>query len=80
MVDLVAHENIGVNERLSKTERYALASVLHNACVIENTKMNILSAVAEMCESLKRIIYDGTDEELATPMILPIDRMDGITE
>jgi CRISP-associated protein Cas1 len=80
MVDLVAHENIGTNERLTKAERYAMAGVLHNACIIKNVKMNALSAVVEMCESLKRIIYDGINESLALPRILPIERMEGITE
>ncbi len=80
MVDLVAIEHLGTNERLNKAERRALACVLHNACMVGGTKMNILSAITEMCESLKRILYDGSDEDLQLPVILPIERMDGITE
>ena len=72
MVDLVAHENIGSNERLTKSERYSLAGVLYNACIVNGTKINILTAITEMCESLKRIIYDNSDEQLKLPAILPI--------
>lgn len=42
MVDLVAHENIGSNEKLSKTERSSLAHVLHNSCIVNGTKVNVI--------------------------------------
>lgn len=80
IVDLVAHDNIGSNERLSKSERYALAHVLHNACVVNGIKENLLSAIEHMAESYKRILLHETDEELILPTILPIESMEGITE
>ena len=80
MVDLVAHKNIGANERLTKAERYFLAGTLYNACIINGTKINILTAITEMCKSLKRIIYDDSDEQLRLPTILPIERIEGVTE
>ena len=80
MVDLVAHENIGPNERLTKAERYAMAGVLYNACIVDGANVNVLTAITEMCESLKRIICDGSDEQLKLPTILPIERLDGVTE
>ena len=80
MVDQVAFYNMGANEKLSKAERRELAHVLHNACMLDGVKMNILSAIDEMCESLKRIILDKSDEELKLPVILPIESMEGITE
>lgn len=73
-------ENIGSNLRLSKTERYEIAHVLHNACMINDIKVNILTAIDMMCESLKRIILEKTEEQLMLPLILPIESMEGITE
>ena len=80
MVDQVAFFNIGSNEQLNKAERRELAHVLHNACMLDGVKMNMLSAIDEMCESLKRIILDKSDEELKLPVILPIESMEEITE
>lgn len=80
MVDLVAHKNIGSNVQLTKTERREIAHVLHNACMIDGAKVNIISAVEIMCESLKRIILDKSDEKLKLPTILPIESLEGITE
>ena len=62
------------------SERYSLAGVLYNACIVNGTKINILTAITEMCESLKCIIYDNSDEQLKLPAILPIERIDGVTE
>lgn len=62
MVDLLAHENIGTNEKLSKSERQALAHVLHNACIVDGTKINILSAIELMSESYKRILMQESEE------------------
>ena len=80
IVDLVAHENIDSNVRLSKEERRELAHVLHNACVVDGIKVNVLSAIDMMVESLKRIILGNTTESLKLPLILPIESMEGITE
>ena len=44
-MDLVAHENIGSNEKLSKTERKNLAHVLYNACIVGGTKVNVITAI-----------------------------------
>lgn len=80
MVDLVAHENIGSNVQLSRQERKNLAHVLHNACIVDGTKVNIMSAIEIMAESLKRIILDNSNELLKLPIIIPIEEMEGITE
>ena len=80
IVDLIAHENIGTNVQLSKQERRELAKVLHNACIIDGVKMNVLSAIDMMVESLKRIILDNVTEDLKLPVIIPIENMEGITE
>lgn len=80
IVDLVAHDNIGSNIRLSKTERRELAHVLHNACIVDGIKVNVMSAIDIMVESLKRIILENTTEKLKLPVIIPIEAMEGIAE
>ena len=80
MVDLVAHENIGSNLKLTKVERQNIAHVLHNACIVDEKKVNLLSAIDLTIESLKRILLKETDEELKLPRIIPIESMEGITE
>ena len=57
-----------------------LAHVLYNACSIDGVKVNVISAIDIMVESLKRIILDASTEDLKLPMILPIESMEGITE
>lgn len=64
MVDLVAHKNIGANVKLSKSERRELAHVLHNACIVDGVKVNILVAIEMMVESLKRIVLEDSKEKL----------------
>ncbi len=80
MVDQVAYYNIGPNERLNKAERKDLSGVLYNACLMNGTKVNLLSAIELMSESLKRIILDGSLEEFQLPTILAMEKMEDITE
>ena len=80
MVDIVAHDNIGSSIQPSKNERREITHVLHNACMIDGVKVNVMSAIDMMVESLKRIILDNRDEKLILPTVLPIESMEGITE
>ena len=80
MVDIVAHNNIGSNVQLSKIERREIAHVLHNACMIDGVKVNVMSAIDMMVESLKRIMLDNSSEKLMLPIVLPVESMEGITE
>ena len=80
MVDLIAHQSIGANLRLTKTERKTIAHVLYNACMVDGIKMNIMSAIDTMVESLKRIILNESTEMMKLPMVLPIESMESITE
>ena len=57
-----------------------MAHVLHNACIVDGVKVNVMSAIDIMVESLKRIILGDSIEKLKLPMILPIESMEGITE
>jgi len=80
IVDLTAHDNIGSNIFLTKKERNELAYVLHNACSLSGVKMNVMAAVEQTCESLKRIILENSAEALKLPVVLPVERLEGITE
>lgn len=80
IVDLTVHKNIGSSLHLSKRERMEIAHVLHNACMIDGAKTNVMSAIDIMVESLKRIILNESDEELKLPIVLPIEYLEGITE
>ncbi len=80
MVDLVAHNNISSNVQLTRSERRELAHVLYNAYIIDGMKVNVISAIDIMVESLKRIILDGSTEEFKLPIIIPIESLEGITE
>lgn len=73
IVDIVSHENTGSNVQLSKNERKSIAHVIHNACIIDKAKINVMSAIDIMVESLKRIILDKSYEELKLPLVLPIE-------
>ena len=78
---IIRHEvDIGSNIQLTKNERREIAHVLHNACMIDGIKINVMSAIDIMVESLKRIILGQSDEKLMLPQILPIESLEGITE
>lgn len=78
---IIRHEvDIGSNIQLTKNERREIAHVLHNACMIDGIKINVMSAIDIMVESLKRIILGQSDEKLMLPRILPIESLKGITE
>lgn len=64
IVDIVAHNNIGSNVQLSKNERREIAHVLHNAYMVDEVKVNVMSAIDMMVESLKGIILDNSSEKL----------------
>lgn len=80
MVDLAAHEVIGSNVILTKTERRQLANVLHNACIVDDMKVTVMAAIDLMVESLKRIILDSEKAELKLPTVIPVEEMKEITE
>ena len=80
MVDIVVYSNSGTGLCLSKLERKEIAHVLHNACMIDGVKVNVLTAIEIMCESLKRIILEKSNEILKLPVVLPRESMEGITE
>ena len=57
-----------------------VAHILHNACMVDGVKVNVMSAIDMMVESLKRIMLDNSSEKLMLPIVLPVESMEGITE
>ena len=80
IVDVAVHSQIGPNVILTKAERREIALVLHSACNVDGVKVNIMSSIDTMVESLKRIIMEETEEMIKLPIILPVEYMNGITE
>ena len=70
--------NIGTNEWLTKAERSSLAHVLHNACLVNGTKVSVLYAIELMFESYKRILMHESEEELVLRAVISIESMEGI--
>lgn len=48
--------------------------------MMDGIKVNLMSAVDMMVESLKRIILDKSNEKLMLPVILSVESLEGITE
>ena len=80
IVDYLALQNVNNSIRLNKTERKEMASVLFNACLVNNTKYSVLKAIDMMTESLKRIIVNNSNERLLLPQVYPSEFMSGIIE
>lgn len=80
IVDLAALNNIGSNILLSKKERKQISMVLHNACIVNKTKVSVMQAIDLMIESLKRIVLLNSKEKLLLPTVIPIEYLGGITE
>ena len=79
MVDLAAYDHISSNVFLNKKQRYAMAHVLHNACMIDGRKMAVLSAIDIMTDSFRRCVFEES-EDLLLPVILPIENAELINE
>lgn len=48
--------------------------------MVDEVKVNVMSAIDMMVEILKRIILDNSSEKLILPIVLPVESMEGITE
>ena len=47
--------------------------------IVDGTKLNLISAIELMSESYKRILMHESEEQLALPVILPVESMEGIS-
>lgn len=80
MVDLVAYENIGANKLLNKTERKSIAEVLHNSCLINETRMSVQAGIHTMVLSFKRVVMCENETDLSLPTVLPVELFQEIKE
>lgn len=80
MVDLIAYDVVSSSMWLSKEQRYKLANVLHNACIIDGKKTTILAAIQIMIDSFRKYVFNEAVESIITPTILPIEEMGLIRE
>ncbi len=80
MVDVIAVQDPGNTEILSRKKRRELALVLHHACLITGMKVSILAGIDIMVNSIRNRIVSGGSEQLALPVIVPIEIIDAIKE
>ena len=78
-VDLIAYASTETNIMLTKKQRYELAHVLHNACIVDGKKMTVLSGIDIMVESLKNAVINETTE-IILPIIIPVESLELINE
>lgn len=69
MVDIMASRITNTNIELKKNQRYDLADVLNNACVIDNKKTNVLISIDLMINSIRNFILN--DKEKVSQVSLP---------
>lgn len=79
MVDLIAFYNVDSNVILTKKQRNVLAHVIHNACRMNGDKINILTGIERMVDSVKRIICSDRGQ-LLLPITIPIESMELLNE
>lgn len=58
IVDIVVRENPSLNLKLTKDERMAIAHVMHNAYMVNEIKVSVMTSIDMIVESLKRIVLD----------------------
>ncbi|MBQ6662043.1 MAG: type II CRISPR-associated endonuclease Cas1 [Firmicutes bacterium] len=80
MVDVIALRAPGASTVLNRAKRVELAMVLHHACLIDNTKMPVLSGIEEMVGSLRNFVVSCGTGKLKLPIITSVEIMDAIKE
>ena len=82
MVDIVASRVASNNVELSKAQRYDLAHVLHNACMLDGNKTNILISIDLVINSIRDFIINESSkiEDVKLPIVIPEESMEVITE
>lgn len=73
IVDVAAHENIGSNVQLSKSERKSISHVLHNACII-------IRGTASVTVNSSNRKYGGDNRMRLLVILSPTDKWGTKTE
>lgn len=80
MVDIVAHDLVSSQTNLSREQRKALALILHNACNINEEKNTISNGINIMIQSFKQAVEYNDINLLKLPDILPVEKIEVISE
>ena len=80
MVDLIALRDPGTSTVLSRSKRKEIAMVLHHACMVNDTKVSVLSGIDEMVGSFRNRIVTDDASNLKLPIILPIEVLEAVKE
>ena len=80
MIDVVAHGIVSSQTNLSREQRRCLALILHNACFINEEKNTISNGINIMIQSFKQAVESQNIELLKLPDILPIEKIEVISE
>ena len=80
MVDVVAHDIVSSQVNLSREQRKTLALILHNACFINGEKNTISNGINIMIQNFKQAIEENNVELLKLPDILPVEKIEVISE
>ena len=80
MVDVVAHDIVSSQTNLSREQRKQLTLVLHNACMINGEKNTISNGINIMIQSFKTAIEENNAELIKLPDILPVEKIEVISE
>lgn len=80
MVDVIALRDPGTSSVLSRAKRRELASVLHHACLVDGSKISVLSGIEEMVTSLRARVVSGGTGDLKLPILLPVETIEAIRE
>ena len=80
MVDVVAHDIVSSQTNLSREQRKHLTLVLHNACMINGEKNTISNGINIMIQSFKTAIEENNADLLKLPDILPVEKIEVISE
>ena len=80
MVDVVAHDIVSSQTNLSRAQRKQLTLVLHNACMINGEKNTISNGINIMIQSFKTAIEENNAELIKLPDILPVEKIEVISE
>ena len=77
---VVAHDVVSSQTNLSREQRKQLTLVLHNACMINGEKNTISNGINIMIQSFKTAIEENNAEFLKLPDILPVEKIEVISE
>ena len=80
MVDVIAIQDPGTSNILNAKKRRELATVLHNACLLNGAKVPVLTGIETMVNSIRNRIVSNGSSDIQLPILLPIEVIDAIKE